>query len=165
MLPRPPPRPHPHRLRRSPPGGQCRADPSCHPGPAPGPARTGPQPSRPRPRPGPGEHGRQDDDPGCVRAGWWRVHRRRRRVAHRQDGPHPGRHGQGAIHPGDLPAQLQLGPRPPAGSGEPRVAVPSLGRWCWTRRRAVDHRSGLHHLRDLLTNHSRYAAIGARGGA
>ena len=43
--------------------------------------------------------------------------------------------------------QLPVGPRPPVGSGEPGVAVPGLGRWCGTRRRAVDHR-GLHHVRD-----------------
>ena len=36
--------------------------------------------------------------------------------------------GQGAIHPGDLPAQLPMGPRAPVGSGEPGVAGPSLGR-------------------------------------
>ena len=34
-----------------------------------------------------------------------------------------------------------------------------------TRRRAADHRSGLHHLRDLPTNQRRHAAIGASGGA
>ena len=34
---------------------------------------------------------------------------------------HPGRHGQGAIHPGNLPAQLPLGPRSPR-PGEPGVA-------------------------------------------
>ena len=33
----------------------------------------------------------------------------------------------------------------PAGSGEPGVAGPGLGRWGRTRRRAVDHRLGLHH--------------------
>ena len=33
-------------------------------------------------------------------------------VAHRGDGQHPGRHGEGAIHPGDHPAQLPVGPRP-----------------------------------------------------
>ena len=82
------------------------------------------------------------------------------------DGLHPGQHGQGAIHPGHLPAQLQLGPRPSTGPGEPRVAGPGLGRWGRTRRRAADHRPRFHHLRDLLlTNHSRYEAIGARGGA
>ena len=41
--------------------------------------------------------------------------------------------GQGAIHPGDLPAQLPMGPRPPAGSGEPRVAGKGLGGWGRTR--------------------------------
>ena len=85
-------------------------------------ARIGPQPSRPWPRHGPGEHGRQDDDPGCVCAGWRRLHRRRRRVAHRWDRPHPGQHSQGAVHPGHLPAQLQVGPCPPTGPGEPGVA-------------------------------------------
>ncbi len=34
-----------------------------------------------------------------------------------------------------------------------------------TRRRAVDHRPGLHHLRDLPTNQRRHAASGASGGA
>ena len=43
------------------------------------------------------------------------------------DGLHPGRHGQGAIHPGHLPAQLPVGPRPPAGPGEPGAAGPGLG--------------------------------------
>ena len=33
--------------------------------------------------------------------------------------------------------------------GEPGVAGPGLGCWGRTRRRAVDHRPGLHHLRDL----------------
>ena len=60
-------------------------------------------------------------------------------VAHRGDGLHPGRHGQGAIHPGHLPAQLPVGPRPPAGPGEPGAAGPGLGRWGRTRRRAPDH--------------------------
>ena len=31
---------------------------------------------------------------------------------------------------GTFPAQLPVGPRPPAGSGEPGAAVPGLGRWC-----------------------------------
>ena len=77
--------------------------------------------------------------------------RRRRCVAHRWDGLHPGRHGQGAIHPGHLPAQLPVGPRPPAGPGEPGAAGPGLGRWGRTRRRAVHHRPRFHHLRDLRT--------------
>ena len=37
--------------------------------------------------------------------------------------------------------------------------------WGRTRRRAVDHRPGLHHLRDLPTNQRCHAAIGAPGGA
>ena len=46
-------------------------------------------------------------------------------------------------------AQLPVGPRPPAGSGEPGAAGPSLDRWGRTWRRTVDHRPGLHHLRNL----------------
>ena len=45
--------------------------------------------------------------------------------------------------------QLPVGPRPPVGPGEPRVAGPCLGRWGGTRRRTIHHRPGLHHLRDL----------------
>ena len=48
-------------------------------------------------------------------------------------------HGQGAIHPGDLPAQLPVGPRPPTGPGEPGVAGTGLGGWGGTGRRAIHH--------------------------
>ena len=44
---------------------------------------------------------------------------------------------------------FRWGPRPPAGPGEPGTAGAGLGCWGRTRRRAVDHRPGLHHLRDL----------------
>ena len=71
----------------------------------------------------------------------------------------------GTFLPEYLPAQLPVGPRPPVGSGEPGVAGPGLGCWGRTRRRAVDHRPGLHHLRDLPTNQRCHAAIGAPGGA
>ena len=40
---------------------------------------------------------------------------------------------------GTFPAQLPVGPRPPAGPGEPGAAGPGLGRWGGTRRRAPDH--------------------------
>ena len=90
--------------------------------------------------PGRANTGDKDDDPGCVCAGWRRLHRRRRCVAHRRDGLHPGQHGQGAIHPGRLPAQLQAGPRPPTGPGEPRVAGLGLGRWGRPQRRTIHHR-------------------------
>ena len=50
---------------------------------------------------------------------------------------------------GDLSAQLPLGPREAVGPGEPGVAGPSLGRWDRSQRRALDHRPGFHHLRDL----------------
>ena len=131
-----PPRPHPYRLRRPPPGGQCRAAPSRHPGPASRPARTRPAAPRLGRCPGAGEHGRQDDDAGGLRAGWGRLHRRRRCVAHRGDGLHPGRHGQGAIHPGHLPAQLPLGPRPPTG---PSTRPPTRAR-CTRRTRPAASR-------------------------
>ena len=86
--------------------------------------------------PRPGEHRRQDDDPGglphplsrgqalaggdCIddadvlRAG--------------ADSLHPGQCGQGALHPGHLPAQLQVGPCPPTGPGEPPSCWPGPGR-------------------------------------
>ena len=71
----------------------------------------------------------------------------------------------GTFLPEYLPAQLPVGPRPPVGSGEPGAAGPGLVGWGRTRRRAVDHRPGLHHLRDLPTNQRCHAAIGAPGGA
>ena len=46
---------------------------------------------------------------------------------------------------------LQVGPCPPTGPGEPRIAGTGLGGWGQARRRAPDHRPGLHHLRDLRT--------------
>ena len=44
-----------------------------------------------------------------------------------------------ALHPGHLPAQLQVGPCPPTGPGEPRVAGPGLEGRCRTRRRTIHH--------------------------
>ena len=46
---------------------------------------------------------------------------------------------KGAIHPGHLPAQLHLGPRPSTGPGEPPVAGPRLEGRRRTRRRAIHH--------------------------
>ena len=46
---------------------------------------------------------------------------------------------QGAVHAGDLPAEFPVGPRAPAGSGEPGVAGWGLGRWGGTRRRTIHH--------------------------
>ena len=68
---------------------------------------------------------------------------------------------QGSLHPGHLPAQLQVGPCPPTGPGEPRVAGPGLGGWGRTRRRTLDYRPGLHHLRDLRTGQGRAHATTA----
>ena len=47
-----------------------------------------------------------------------------------------GRHGQGAIHPGDLPAQLPVGACPSTRPREPPVVGAGLGRWGRTRRLA-----------------------------
>ena len=46
---------------------------------------------------------------------------------------------------------LPVGPRPPAGPGEPGAAGPGLAGRGGTRRRAVHHRPRFHHLRDLRT--------------
>ena len=113
------------------------AAPSGHPGAAPRPARTRPAAPRTWAMPRAGEHERQDDDAGGVCAGWGRLHGRRRCVAHRGDGLHPGRHGEGSIHPGHLPAQLPVGPRPSTRPGEPRVAGPGLAGRGGTRRQAL----------------------------
>ena len=91
--------------------------------------------------------GGQDADAGRLRLGWRRLHRRRRCAAHRGDGQCSRLHGQGAIHPGHLPAQFSLGPRPSTGPGEPGVAGPGMGRWGRTRRLAPDHRPGLPSAR------------------
>ena len=101
------------------------------------PGRTRSAVPRSRQCPGAGQHRRQDNDPGCVCAGGRRLHRRRRCVAHRGDGLHPGRHGKSAIHPGQLSAQRPVGPCAPAGPGEPGAAGTGLGRRGGIRRRAA----------------------------
>ena len=74
-------------------------------------------------------------------------------AARRWDGPHPGRHDQGAIHPGHLPAQFSLGPRPlDRVSRELGTRLAGQRR---PRRLAPDHRPGLNHLRDLRTGQGR----------
>ena len=90
-------------------------------------------------------------DAGGLRVGRWRLHRRRRCVARRWDGLRSRQRSQGAIHPGHLPAQLSLGPGPPTGPGEPRVAGAGLAGRRRTRRRAIYHRPGFDDLRDLRT--------------
>ena len=99
--------------------------------------------------PGPGQRRRQAGDPVGLRPGRRRLHRRRRCVAGGRNGPGAGLRGQGSLHSGHLPAQLPVGPRPPVGPGEPRVAVPGLGRRGRTWRCTIHHRPVLHHLRDL----------------
>ena len=63
----------------------------------------------------------------------------------------------GTFLPGDLPAQLPVGPGPSVGPGGPGADGPGLGRRGRTRRRAPDHRPGLHHLRDLWSGQGRGA--------
>ena len=98
-----------------------------------------------------GEHWGQDADAGRFRAGRRRLHRRRRCAARWWDGRCSRLRGQGAIHPGDLPAQLPVGACPSTRPREPPVVGPGLGRWGRTRRLAPEHRPGLDHLRDLWT--------------
>ena len=65
---------------------------------------------------------------------------------------------------GHLPAQLPVGPRPPAGPDEPRVA--GTGMAGQSRRRAVPHRPRFHRLRDLRRGQGRschHGYTGARG--
>ena len=52
---------------------------------------------------------------------------------------------------------FRWGPRPPVGPGQPGAAGPGLGCRGRTLRWAVDHRPGLHHLRDLRTGQGRGA--------
>jgi hypothetical protein len=69
--------------------------------------------------------------------------------AGRQHQPDPGHHRQGGVHPGHVPAQLPLGPCPPARPGQPGAAGPRLGSGCGTRRSTLHDRSRLHDLRDV----------------
>ena len=70
-------------------------------------------------------------------SGWWRLHRRRRRVARWRDGWRHRLCGQGAIHPplsrgqalGTFLRSFRWGPRPPTVPGEPGVAGTGLGGW------------------------------------
>ena len=76
---------------------------------------------------------------------------RRRCAARWWDGRCSRLRGQGAIHPGDLPAQLPVGACPSTRPREPPVVGPGLGRWGRTWRLVPEHRPGLDHLRDLWT--------------
>ena len=58
---------------------------------------------------------------------------------------------------GTFPAQLSLGPRPPTGPGEPRVAGTGMAGRSRTRRRTFDYRPRFHRLRDLRTGQGRGA--------
>ena len=59
--------------------------------------------------PGRANAGDQDSDPCGVGSGRRRLHRRRGRAAFRQHRAGAGLYGEGAVHPGDLPAQLPVG--------------------------------------------------------
>ena len=62
--------------------------------------------------PGRANTGDKDADAGRFRAGRRRLHRRRRCAARWWDGRCSRLRGQGAIHSGDLPAQLPVGACP-----------------------------------------------------
>ena len=66
---------------------------------------------------------------------------------------------------GYVPAEFPMGPGSSTGPGEPGVAGPGLGRRGRSWRRAVDHRSGLHRLRDLWAGQGGCAAPQLRGSA
>ena len=78
-----------------------------------------------------------------------RLHRRRRRDAHRGDGRHPG--ARSRRHPRWAPrASFRWGHVRPAGPGEPRVAGTSSGRpKRRTWREAIYHRPSIRPSRDL----------------
>ena len=79
--------------------------------------------------PGRANTGDKDADAGRFRAGRRRLHRRRRCAARWWDGRCSRLRGQGAIHPGDLPAQLPVGACPSTRPREPPVVGAGLGRW------------------------------------
>ena len=81
--------------------------------------------------PGRVEHRRQVDDANGIRSGRRRLHRRRRCSAFRQYRAGVGLRGEGAVHPGRLPAQLPPGACPATGPGEPGTAGPGLGLPGW----------------------------------
>ena len=108
------PRPPWHGLRRRSPGGRCRASPARHTGPAPRPEGARRGASRPREGAGSGERRRQAHDARDVGPGRWRLHRRRGGAPGGRHRAGPRVRGQGPLHPGYVPAQLPLGPRPPA---------------------------------------------------
>ena len=125
--------------------------------PTPGPGGTRRPSPRSRQRPGAGQHGRQDDDAGGLRAGWWRLHRRRRCVA-------PG--GTACTLGGTVKAPSTLGTflrsfRWGHVRQLDRVSRELLA-WAWQAVAgpgdgAVHHRPGLHHLRDLRAGQGRGA--------
>ena len=73
------------------------------------------------------------DDADVLRSRWGR--------------PRPGRHSQGTLHLGAFLRSFTVGPCPPTGPGEPRVAGPGLGGWGRTQRRTIHHRPRFDHLR------------------
>ena len=112
------PRPDRHRLRRRPPRGTTRA--CCSP---------------PRSLAGSASvHWRTPTstsvtaDPGRLGARGRRLHRRRRCLARRRDGERAGLHGQGAVHPRCLPAQLPLGATSASSPASAAHCSPAPGR-------------------------------------
>ena len=103
-------------------------------------------------RAGAGEHERQDDDPGGLRASWGRLHRRRRCVAHRGDGlPLGGFTAKAPSTLGTFLRSFRWGHVRQLDRVSRELLARALAGRCRTRRRTIDHRPGLHHLRDLRT--------------
>ena len=126
--------------------------------------RAGRAPSRPRCGARPGARRRQAPDARHVGARGRRLHRRRGRPAGGRHRPGPGLHREGGLDPRHVPAQLPLGPRPPARRGQPGAPRAGLGGRRRTGRRAAHDRSRLDDLRDLRPRRRRARSTTATPG-
>ena len=88
---------------------------------------------------------RQGPDPGDVGARGRRPHRPRQRPARGWHRTGAGLPGEGGLHPGHLPAQLPLGPRPPARPRSAGSCSARLGRRCGTGRWIRSPSTSTHH--------------------
>ena len=109
-------------------------------------------------RAGAGQHRRQDDDPGCVCAGWWRLHRRRRCVL-RTGGtaralggtvkvPSTPRLREGRLW-GPSCAAFRWGHVRQLDRVSRELLARAWASWGRTQRRTIHHRPRFDHLRDL----------------
>ena len=96
------------------PGGRRGAPPAGHPRPASRPARAGQRAPRPRRPTRPGQTAATRLRRSSCRRSPAATASTTRTPCGRRHGAGPRLHGQGRLHPGHVPAQLPLGPRPPA---------------------------------------------------